>query len=76
MRACERVERLGLCAGREEDDRIRKGGGDRKGGAYSHGGVMEHLYNLSFFLFRSFAYTGVTHTLSLSLSPYSTSLSP
>lgn len=75
MRACERVERLGMWVGREEDDRIRKGG-DTKGGAYSHGGVMEHLYNLSFFLFRSFASNGDTHKLSLSLSPYSTSLSP
>ena len=37
---------------------------------------MEHLYNLSFFLFRSFASTGDTHNLSLSLSHYSTSLSP
>jgi len=75
MRACGRVERLGLWVGREEDDRIRKGG-DRKGGANRHGGVMEHLYNLSFFLFRSFASTGDTHNHALSLSPCSTSLSP
>lgn len=62
--------------GREGGRRSYSQEGDRKGGAYSHGGVMEHLYNLSFFLFRSFASTGDTHNLSLSLSPYSTFLSP